>query len=142
MNRIEADVVARRTVARYAEAIDHKDVEAVAAVFAEDSELLRLGEVTTGRDEIAAFYGGFFPTVGHMRHFLTNTLAEPDGDVVRATSRFSFLQVLDDGTRFGWGDYVDIIRPTADHDGVFVSKQITVHHAQVVPLDVAASLLP
>ena len=97
MDRVEADLVARRTVARYAEAIDHKDLEAIAAIFGENGELRRAGTVTTGRDAIVAFYGGFLPTVGHMRHFMTNTIAEPDGDLIRVGSRFSYLQVLADG---------------------------------------------
>lgn len=142
MDRAEADLVARRTVARYADAIDHKDPVAIVAVFAEDAELRRAGTVTSGRDAIVAFYTGFFPTVGHMRHFMSNTLAEPDGDLIRSGSRFSYLQVVDEGVRFGWGDYADVIRPTSDHDGVFVEKQISVHHAQIVPMDVAAALLP
>ena len=142
MDRVEADLVARRTVARYADAIDHKDLDAIAAVFAEDGELRRVGTVTTGRAAIAGFYGEFLPTVGHMRHFMTNTVAEPDGDLIRAGSRFFYVQVLDEGVRFGWGDYTDVIRPTFDHDGVFVEKEIAVHHSQVVPIDVGAGLLP
>jgi|TARA_B110000263_G_scaffold241407_1_gene245629 nuclear transport factor 2 (NTF2) superfamily protein len=142
MNRAEADLVARRTVARYADAIDHKDLDAIAAIFAEDAELRRVGTVTTGRDAIAAFYGGFLPTVGHMRHFMTNTIAEPDGDLIRVGSRFSYLQVLDEGVRFGWGDYTDVIRPTFDEDGVFVEKEITVHHSQILPVEVGVALLP
>ena len=142
MNHAEADLVARRTVARYARAIDTKDYGAIAAVFAEDGVLHRAGETTTGRDAIDGFYREFLPTVGHMRHFMTNTLAEPDGDVIRVHSLFSYIQVLDGGVRFGWGDYDDVIWPTGDDDGVFVDKTIAVHHAQVVPMDVDPSLLP
>jgi hypothetical protein len=142
MNRAEADLVARRTVARYADAIDRKDLEAIAAIFAEDGQLRRVGAVTVGRDAIAAFYGDFLPTVGHMRHFMTNTIAEPEDDLIRASSRFSYLQVVDEGVRFGWGDYADLIRPTPNFDGVFVSKEITVHHAMVVPIEVGERLLP
>lgn len=142
MNRAEADLVARRTVARYAAAIDAKDFAAIAAVFAEDGELRRVGTVTNGRDAIAGFYEEFLPTVGHMRHFMTNTLAEPDGELIRVHSLFSYLQVLDEGVRFGWGEYDDLILPTGDFDGVFVEKEITVDHAEVVPLVVDARLLP
>jgi ketosteroid isomerase-like protein len=76
MEHEKADLVARRAVARYAAAIDGKDFEAIAAVFAEDGELRRAGTTTNGNDAIAAFYTEFLPTVGHMRHFMTNTLAE------------------------------------------------------------------
>jgi len=142
MNRAQADLVARRTVARYADAIDHKVLDDIAAIFAVDGELRRAGTVTTGRAAIAAFYGDFLPTVGHMRHHMTNTIAEPDGELIRAGSRFTYVQVVEDGVRFGWGDYADIIEPTGDDDGVFVSKEITVHHAQVVPMEVGVHLLP
>jgi hypothetical protein len=57
-------------------------------------------------------------------------------------SLFSYVQVLEAGARFGWGDYVDVIRPVADADGVFVDKEIIVHHAQVVPIEVDPALLP
>jgi hypothetical protein len=142
MDLAEADLVARRAVARYARAIDNKDFDAIAAVFAEDGALHRVGESTRGRAAIDEFYRTFLPTVGHMRHFMTNTSAEPDGAMIRVHSLFSFVQVLDEGVRFGWGDYDDVIRPQGDHEGVFVDKTIRVHHAQVVPIDVDPSLLP
>jgi hypothetical protein len=143
MNRAEADLIARRTIARYAAAIDHKDFDAVAAVFSEDSELRRSGIVTEGREAITAFFSGHLPTIGHMRHHMTNILAEPDGNLIVTQCLFSYVQVLDEGVRFGWGNYDDVIRPTTDSDGVFVEKEITIHHSQVFSLeDVNPDLLP
>lgn len=143
MNRAEADLIARRTIARYASAIDHKDFVAVASVFSEDSELRRVGTVTEGREAITAFYSSHLPTIGHMRHHMTNILAEPEGNLVVSQCLFSYVQVLDEGVRFGWGDYNDVIRPTTDSDGVFVEKEITVRHSQVFALaDVNPDLLP
>lgn len=142
MDHATADLIARRTVARYARAIDSKDYDAIAAVFTDDAELHRVGATTVGRADISAFYREFLPTVGHMRHFMTNTVAEPEGPVIRVHSLFWYVQVLDEGTRFGWGDYRDIIRPTGEADGQFVDKTITVTHAEVVRLDVDPTLLP
>ena len=88
MNRAEADLIARRTIARYAAAIDHKDFDAVAAIFSEDSELRRVGIVTEGRDAIARFYSEHLPTVGQMRHHMTNILAEPEGNLIVVIKSF------------------------------------------------------
>lgn len=142
MDHPTADLIARRTVARYARAIDSKDFDAIAAIFTEDAQLHRVGTTTVGRSDIATFYRQFLPAVGHMRHFMTNTMAEPDGPLIRVHSLFSYVQVLDEGTRFGWGDYHDVIRPTGEADGEFVDKTIAVVHAEVVPLDVDPTLLP
>ncbi len=142
MDTARADLVTRRTVARYARAIDQKDVDAVEAVFSVDAELRRAGVITTGREAVADFYRNVLPTFGHMRHLITNTMAEPDGELIRAHSYFSYVQVIDDGVRFGWGDYNDVVRPVSENDGVFVEKEIVVHHSLVVPMSVAESMLP
>ena len=142
MNHAEADLIARRMVARYAAAIDRKSYDSIAALFAEEGELRRSAATLNGRAAIDAFYRDILPTVGHMRHFMSNTIAEPDGDVIRVHSLFSYLQVVDEGVRFGWGDYNDVIRPTSDDNGLFLEKEIIVHHSEVAPLDVSSALLP
>lgn len=142
MNRAEADLIARRTIARYRAGVDGKDREALAAVFADDAVLHRAGGSIEGKEAILGFYSDYFPTVGHARHFIGTTLTEPDGDRIVASSVFSFLHVLADGVRFGWGDYDHVIVPTGDDDGEIVEKTITVHATQVVPMAVAARLLP
>lgn len=142
MNIATADLIARRTLARYQMAIDAMSSPMLAEVFAEDAVLYRRGEPMAGRQAVLDFYEAFFPVVGHMRHFITGTFAEPDGDDVTAHSVFTYVHVRSDVCALGWGDYRHRIRPTSDTDGVIIEKHIEVHHAQEVPLEVAEALRP
>lgn len=142
MNRAEADLIARRTLARYQQAIDAMSREKLAALFAEDAVLHRLDAPIEGRDAIIGFYEGFFPVVGHMRHFLSSILAEPDGDLVRSECIFWYIHVRSDQVVLGWGDYAHTIRPTGNGDGEIIEKRIKVHHSQPVPMEVADALRP
>ena len=142
MNRADADLIARRTLAHYQQAIDSMSRQKLAALFAEDAVLHRANAPIEGREAILEFYKPFFPVVGHMRHFLSSILAEPDGDLVRSECIFWYIHVRADEVVLGWGDYRHTIRPTGDGDGEIIEKHITVHHSQAVPMEVADALRP
>jgi len=142
MNRMEADLIARRTISRYQKAIDAMSAQRLAEVFADDAVLYRGGKPVEGVEAILAFYQAFFPVVGHMRHYMTSTLAEPQGELVRADTEFSYIHVRSLEVLLGWGEYIHVIKPTADFDGVITEKHIKVHHVESVQLAVADALRP
>lgn len=127
IRRLEAIERARVASARYANAVDARDVDAlVSTVFAPDARLHARGRDATGREAIIAFYEDALTRApGLRRHFLTNQVAEPEdpfGAVVRVESYFLFLG-CDETSAIGWGRYEDRVDTTGP-DARIIDKTI------------------
>jgi ketosteroid isomerase-like protein len=117
----------RRTMAAYCTAVDNKDIQGLAAVFAQDSEFSvvpwNLG--AKGHAEIVKFYARAFLDSGATRHYLTNEAIERSGDGYRSVCYFQNSVDAAPQSLRGWGIYEDIL---VREGGVwkFKSKKVTV----------------
>jgi len=125
--RLESIEGVRRTMALYCTAVDNKDIEALAPLFARDAEfaVAPWGMGARGHAAIVEFYRRAFLDSGPTRHYLTNEVIEPDGDGYRSVCYFQNSVDAAPQSLRGWGIYEDwFIR----EDGVwkFRRKQVTV----------------
>ena len=120
---IERELAAHRLLQQYAAAVDARDPEGVAALFAPGGTLTVRDLELTGAD-IADFYRSrlTFPTL----HFVTGiTVAERDGRLDVACGFFA-IEMPESGWSGVAGRYQDVIRVEASV-ATFVSRTITVH---------------
>jgi ketosteroid isomerase-like protein len=117
----------RRTVAAYCTAVDNKDLQGLAAVFAQDSEfaVAPWGMGAKGHAAIVEFYARAFQDSGPTRHYLTNESIERDGDGYRSVCYFQNAVAVAPRSLRGWGIYEDrFVREGGAWK--FASKRVTV----------------
>jgi ketosteroid isomerase-like protein len=102
----------RAVVCDYADAVDRRDADALASVFATDAALSTTEQAYHGSAEIGGFFRSRFAASPEQhRHFLTNIRvidAAPDG--AECSSYFLYVTAKAGKSMIGWGRYHDSIR--------------------------------
>jgi len=77
-------------LARYARGVDSKDWELYKSVFTADAfiDYSSAGAAAGPRDEVAAWLGEVFKTIGMTQHFVTNVEIDLDGDRAKVRAMF------------------------------------------------------
>ncbi len=126
LERLETIEAAREASWRYAAAVDGRDFDLLAAVFADDAVLTTRRGSRDGRDEIVAYYRNALADPVERKHFLVNQTAtwlEPG--LARLESYFLYTYAGDDTSILGWGTYVDRVR-VLDGVGHIEEKRISI----------------
>ena len=115
--RLELLELARAAGARYARAVDAKDLDVLRSdVFTADAVLRTTRAEYTGIDDVMAFYDtAFAQQPGARRHFLTNHEAEVGDDGRVTVDCYFFFLSADARSVIGWGTYHDVVVVT---DGI------------------------
>lgn len=122
LERLERRELARAASIAYAEAVDGRDLDAIAAAFAEDATLTIPSGTLVGRSEILDFFRARL--AGSVkRHFLSNVVVT-DGDPLQVRSYYLFTSREDGASGFGWGRYRDEVVVTASGVAVLSAKTI------------------
>lgn len=122
LERLERRELARAASIAYAEAVDDRDLDAVAAAFAEDATLTIPSGTLRGRDAILEFFRARL-SGSIKRHFLSNVVVT-DGDPLHVRSYYLFTSREDAASGFGWGRYRDEVVVTPSGTAVLAAKTI------------------
>ncbi|WP_435741977.1 nuclear transport factor 2 family protein [Nocardioides sp. SYSU DS0663] len=127
-----------RLYARYAEAVDAGDIEALRKQVTDDVAITRPGGEAAG---VEAFLDVYRQVVAQgvplTQHSVTNIVAEQDGEVVQARAYFRAMFFEAESTRVVVGRYVDDLVEVADelrfaHKRNHVQRVVTLPAATVV----------
>ena len=126
IERLETAEAAREASWRYAMAIDTRDFDLLAGVFAADACLTTRRGTRRSRAAIVDYYREALASPVERRHFMVNqqvTWLAP-GEA-RMHSYFMYTFAGESTSVLGWGTYVDLIR-VEDGLGAIVEKTITI----------------
>jgi uncharacterized protein (TIGR02246 family) len=134
LDRLETIEAAREVLARYADACDAQDVEAVVSLFAPDAVLDVPDQPYRGQDEIRVFYRQAFETDPSKKsHFITNVKTRWLGQGrVAVDSYFLYTAAGDASSVLGWGEYQDVVA-TATGPAHIEHKSIRIRRAWTLP---------
>jgi uncharacterized protein (TIGR02246 family) len=130
LDRLETIEAAREVLARYADACDAQDTEAVVSLFAPDAVLDVPDQPYRGAGEIRAFYRQAWEADPSQKsHFITNVKARWLGPGRVAVDCYFLYSAAGDATSvLGWGEYHDVVSTTAG-SACFERKSITIRRA-------------
>jgi uncharacterized protein (TIGR02246 family) len=130
LDRLETIEAAREILARYADACDAQDVEAVVSLFAPDCALDVPDQTYRGTDEVRAFYRQAWDTDPSQKsHFITNVKTRWLGSSRVAVDCYFLYTAAGDVTSvLGWGEYQDVVS-TAGGPARFERKAIKIRRA-------------
>ena len=130
LDRLESIESAREALARYADACDAQDLDAVCDLFTGDAVLEVPGHLYTGGDQVRHFYReAWQEDPSQKSHFITNVKTRWLGTGrVEVDSYFLYTAAGDASSVLGWGVYRDTVR-TTDGVGRFEQKSIAIRRA-------------
>ena len=124
IDALDAQSAARRLHARYAQACDDADPDAVTALFRDDGELWAGDRRLRGHDEIRAFYAH---ALGTTCHVVGAADLQSEDTAVVGGAAFLAVSLAGTGSQLIWGRYADRIDvPAAGADARFASRRITI----------------
>lgn len=102
----------RRTIVRYGQCIDDRDLDGWVALYASDGIHEINGGVHRGSDALRAFMSAAFTRIGDLRHVILGSDIVVDGDQARAKSDWMTFRRTEDGTPVvaSVGRFDDILR--------------------------------
>ncbi len=106
----------RDLISRYNKAIDTGDADGYANTFTPDGEFIGIVGTFNGRDELRAFAAAYateeqYAEFASAQHWVTNVVAEGDGDEATVFSHLQMVKPLPDGGSILLvGHYDDIVR--------------------------------
>ena len=119
----------RDLISRYNKAIDTGDADGYANTFTPDGVFIGIVGTFNGRDELRAFAAAYsveeqYAEFASAQHWVTNVVADGDGDEATVFSHLQMVKPLPDGGRILLvGHYDDIVRKV---DGQWLFAQRTV----------------
>lgn len=88
----------RRTIVRYGQYIDDRNLEGWVSLYTRDGVHEINGRAHHGSEELRAFMSKAFERIGDLRHLVLGSSIEVDGDQARATSDWMTVRKNPDGT--------------------------------------------
>jgi uncharacterized protein (TIGR02246 family) len=133
LDRLETIEAAREVLARYADACDAQDIEAVAGLFAADAVLDVPGQAYRGSAEVRAFFRQAWEADSSQKsHFITNVKTRWLGPGRVAVECYFLYTAAADATNvLGWGEYQDVVS-TAAGPACFERKAIKIRRAWTI----------
>jgi uncharacterized protein (TIGR02246 family) len=133
LDRLETIEAAREVLARYADACDAQDLDAVVGLFAPDAVLDIPGQPYQGTDEVRAFYQQAWEADPSQKsHFITNVKTRWLGPGRVAVDCYFLYTAAGDATSvLGWGEYQDVVS-TAAGPASFERKSIKIRRTWAV----------
>ena len=130
LERLEAVEAARWVLARYAEACDAQDLDAIGGLFTLEAELVVPGASFAGRQKIVEFYRqAWTEDPSRKTHFITNVSAHVfQAGLVEVTSYFLYTAAGYNSSVLGWGEYRDEVATSGDRPR-FTRKSIAIRRA-------------
>jgi uncharacterized protein (TIGR02246 family) len=109
---LETREAVRDLLARYADAVDRRDLDGLSSIFAPDAVLTSPGRRLVGLDEVIGFYREAFTTdQSPRRHFITNVhVTEAAADSATSTAYLLYTAATAGASIIGWGHYTDTFR--------------------------------
>ena len=100
-------------LAAYCEAVDEMQLDALVALFSVDCRFDRgFDAITTGRDDLRAYFAARLPVYSATSHHLSNVRVRVSGDHAQASSYVYACHWFADGRPYAelWGRYADTLR--------------------------------
>ena len=127
--RLETIEAARGLLAAYAQLVDDRDVDGLAAIFSRDAVLTASGRPYDGRDAVLDFYRrAFAADPSGRRHFVTNVrVVDASAAMVTLSAYLLFTAGTGGDSVLGWGRYRDRV-DVVDGTKLITAKDIVVDH--------------
>lgn len=104
---LQAENKIRRTLSDYAVAVDEKQAQHLASLFAEDAAI-RIPEWNihmSGREKIMEFYDYYWKRFGHPRRYFSHDVFDISDNTATAFMYWHVTQEQDGDSILGWGSY-------------------------------------